>query len=1534
MSAHPPAFDTETSELAVFHPAVASWFSQAFHAPTDAQIRAWPEISAGNNTLLLAPTGSGKTLAAFLCAIDQIMFADQGTDAIPLTARAPTSRDSVDAVPKPGVRVLYISPLKALGNDIERNLRTPLAGVRAVAEREGFPFQWPAVGVRSGDTPPDERRRHARQPPDILITTPESLYLILTSRAREILTTVDTVIIDEIHSVARTKRGTHLFVSLERLEQLRVASGHDDRPLQRIGLSATQRPLEEIARLLGGATATADESKVAVPRPVSIVEAGHRKTMQLTVEVPVEDMARLATDPATTDALASGPGIPSIWPAIHPRLVELIRGHRSTMIFVNSRRLAERLAAAINELAGEQLAAAHHGSISKEQRQQIEDRLKRGQLPAIIATSSLELGIDMGAVDLVVQVEAPPSIASGIQRVGRAGHQVDAVSQGVIFPKFRGDLLACSAAVDRMQKGEVESTHYPRNPLDVLAQQLVAMVALEPRNANDLYQVVRQAAPFADLPRSAFDGVLDLLSGRYPSSEFAELRPRVNWDRLSGEVSPRRGTQRLAIANGGTIPDRGLYGVFLADGSTEKTTRVGELDEEMVFETKPGDVFLLGASSWKAVEITHDRVLVVPAPGEPGRMPFWRGDGLGRPLEFGRAIGALCRTLMKMTPEAARTKLTEEHGLERRAAQNLLTYLKEQRDATGEIPSDTTLVVESFLDDVGDWRVAILSPFGARVHAPWATAVAAALRQRTPGEIDMMWNDDGMVFRLPASDQPPSTEAFFPDSQEIEDVIVRELGTTALFAARFRENAARALLLPRRQPGRRTPLWLQRRKSADLLAVAARYERFPIMLETYRECLRDVFDLPGLTSVLRAIENRSICVRAVETKTPSPFAASLLFTYAGNFLYNGDTPLAERRAAALSLDVAQLRELLGDTEMRELLDADVVAEVSRELQRLDARYPPRDADGVHDLLRQLGDLSRAELQKRMGQAASSADRWLDELVTVRRAFPASVSGQPRFIATEDAGVYRDALGIAPPLGLPAAFLEIVAEPWDQLILRFARTHAPFTAEQVADRFGVGIATVKTALQQLTQRGMLLEGEFLPGGTQREWCDKSVLQKIKRRSLARLREQVEPVTAADFARFLTRWQSIDRPRRGLDGLLDVVEQLQGIPLPFSDLERSILPARVEGFQPAQLDELCAAGEIVWRGCQPLGINDGRIMLLLADAVPLLAPPATEVTGELDVAIVKLLSERGATFFDALLADTGGFKRDVLDALWRLLWGGHVTNDTLAPLRSLARAHSTQRSSRQRRAGLRSGFRSRRAARVAGSEGRWSIFAVQPTVTATEQQTALAQQLIERYGIVTREIVRHEGVVGGFVGLYPVLRAMEESGRLRRGYFIAGQGGAQFAAPGAADQIRSDDADADGLQRLAATDPASPYGAAVPWPPTDEASRPRRIAGASVIVRHGKLIGFLSKSADQLLTFLPDDEPQREQASRALVQALTEMATEHEPLYLKTVNNLPVSQSPLAAALVDAGAIPFHDGFMMRASVQPVGVKPHLSTSTLR
>ena len=1262
-----PTCDGSEVSLDFAHPCTREWFSRSFAGPTLAQQRAWPAIAAGESTLLLAPTGSGKTLAAFLESVDRLMFRSEGA------AQA-------------GVRVLYLSPLKALGVDVERNLRAPLAGLRAIAERDGVRHRLPSVGVRSGDTPQRVRQQLVREPPEILITTPESLYLMLTSRAAETLRGVETLIVDEIHSLVPTKRGSHLALSLERLVALRPA---DAPTLQRIGLSATQRPLEEVARFLGGAEWQGEE---LVPRAVTIVDAREDKRFELVVQVPVEDLARLDREASVDEEPASWDEGPlggeefdlgangevrgreaSIWPAVHARLVALIRAHRSTMIFANSRRLAERLAEAINTLAGEELALAHHGSLAKDLRESIEERLKEGQLPAIVATSSLELGIDIGAVDLVVQIEAPLSVASGIQRIGRAGHQVGAVSRGVIFPKFRGDLLACAAITEHVHAGKVESTHYPRNPLDVLAQHVVSLaVAEEEIGVESLFRRVRQAAPFTELPRRSFEGVLDMLSGRYPSDEFGELRPRITWDRVADVVVARRGARMLAIANAGTIPDRGLYGVFLA--GQEKPVRVGELDEEMVFESRVGDVFILGASSWRIEEIAHDRVLVSPAPGQSGRMPFWHGDRPGRPREFGEAIGKLARELERgiVRGERARweEKLRVEHDLDALAARNLVDYVQDQATTSGsKVPTDKRIVVERFPDPIGDWVVTVLSPFGGDVHAAWVIAIRALMLRDHDLELDAMWGDDGMVFRVPEGDVEIDPTLFFPDPAEVEALVSAQLGQTALFATRFRENAARSLLLPRRRPGQRLPLWLQRRKSAGLLSVASRYPDFPIVLETFCECLQDVLDVPGLTRVLGDVRREHIRVAFVETERASPFAAAVTFNYVAQFMYEGDAPLAERRAQALALDHAQLRELLGEPELRELLDARAIREVESELQR--RRTQLTHPDTVHDLLLSLGDQSFRELLRRVPGAGDSAGdeefagdgdsaggeesdaaagqdaerraalgAWLEELVGARRVVRAEIGGEERFVAVEDAARYRDGLGVILPPGLPRAFVdaspEASARALPELVFRYARTHGPFRVEDISRRFGISVGMARGALAPRLVDGRVLEGEFLPAALlaerayttsgEAEFCSAEVLRRIKRRSLAKLRAQIEPVAPDALAAFTLGWHGVEerdadarggRERRGPDALLGALAQLQGLALPVSELEAAILPARLARYDRRDLDELLSSGELLWRGVGTLGAKDGRVAFYLADHYAALAssrPPAEGALAE--------------------------------------------------------------------------------------------------------------------------------------------------------------------------------------------------------------------------------------------------------------------------------------------------------------------------------
>ncbi|HEY7511666.1 MAG TPA: DEAD/DEAH box helicase [Vicinamibacteria bacterium] len=1492
-----------------FHPAVEEWFQETFRTPTRAQELGWPEIQASRSALLFAPTGSGKTLAAFLAAIDRLMFAP-----VP--------------PPKARCRVVYVSPLRALAVDVEKNLRAPLVGIARAAERRGDAFHPPVIGVRTGDTPAAERAAMARQPPDILITTPESLFLLLTSEARAMLDPAEVVIVDEIHALVGTKRGAHLAVSLERLAE-RTAE-----PPQRIGLSATQRPLEEVARFLGGGTG----AKVWRPRPVSIVDAGARKRFDLRVEVPAEELSRAAeADPAAfPEGPAAGVERASLWPAVQPRLLELIRAHRSTLVFVNSRRLAERLSAALNDLAGEDVARAHHGSVSREQRVAVEDDLKAGRLPAIVATSSLELGIDMGAIDLVVQIEAPPTVASGMQRIGRASHQVEAVSRGVIFPKYRGDLLATAAITRAMAEGAVEATRIPRSPLDVLAQQVVAMVAKDERRVDDLFNVVRRAAPFAKLPRAQFEGVLDMLSGRYPSDEFAELRPRVVWDRVGGTVRAREGALRLVVANAGTIPDRGLYGVFLADGEAggRGGRRVGELDEEMVFESREGEVFVLGASSWRIVEITRDRVLVTPAPGEPGKTPFWHGDRPPRPAELGERVGRLTRELATAPPAEAAKTLVAGHGLAPTAAETLLGYLREQTDAGGALPDDRTLVLERTRDEMGDWRLCLLSPWGGRVHAPWALALQASFRRAGDAEVETLWTDDGIVVRLPDREQPPDAARLLPDPEEIEDLLLRELGGSALFAAHFREAASRALLLPRRRPGQRTPLWMQRKRSADLLQVASRYGSFPIILETYREVLQDVFDLPALLALLRRLRQRELRVVTVDTAQPSPFAASLLFGYVANYIYEGDAPLAERRAQALSVDQAQLRELLGEAELRTLLDPQALTDLELGLQALAETHRAKGADALHDLLRRLGPLSRDEIGARVHApaAAEAVEAWPRALVDDRRAYVATLAGEQRLAAAEDAGRLRDAFGVPPARGLPQAFLEAVPDALGDMVARYARTHAPFTAAEVAHRYGTGEAPITAALERLCDQGRVVEGEFRPGGRGREWCDPGVLATLRRRSLARLRQQAEPAEPEALARLLLDWQGVAAPpttRQGPDALLDVIEQLQGAAIPASALEADVLPARLPAYRPQDLDALCAAGEVVWIGVAPLGERDGRVALYLTDHLPLLHARATEPpAGEAHEAIRAHLARRGASFFAELLgAAGGGLVQPVLDALWDLVWAGEVTNDTPAALRAFLRPPG--RTSRHRRA---SAFRSRRQAPPRAA-GRWALVRSGERArdaSSTERAKALAEQLLARHGVLTRQAVLAEAVPGGFATLYPVLKALEEAGRVRRGYFVAGLGGSQFALPGALDRLRTLRGGEDDEPRgvvLAATDAANPYGAALAWP-APLSGKAMRAAGAHVVMVGGRMAAWLGRGEKEIVTALPEDEPARTRHAAGVARALAAWTarTGRHGIAWAVVDGAGVAQSVLAPFLKDAGFIPWGTGFRLAPPLSPPAPPP--------
>ncbi|PZG29605.1 ATP-dependent helicase [Spongiactinospora gelatinilytica] len=1537
------------SSLVHFTDLTRQWFAAAFAAPTAAQEGAWASIARGDNTLVVAPTGSGKTLAAFLWSIDRLA-AERAGDPPQDGGR--------------GCRVVYVSPLKALAVDVERNLRAPLTGLRQTAVRLGVPAPQISVAVRSGDTPADDRRRFAAKPSDILITTPESLFLLLTSQARSALADVETVIVDEVHAVAATKRGAHLALSLERLDALLP------RPAQRIGLSATVRPVGEVAAFLGGA------------RPATVVQPPSDKVIDVDVVVPIEDMTELdapARGGATTgeepESWAPEPDSAkrSIWPHVEERLLDVIEANRSTIVFANSRRLAERLCTRLNELAytraGGVLAAAqpipaemmaqagaskgaipeivraHHGSVSKQERAQIEEALKSGRLPAVVATSSLELGIDMGSVDMVACVAAPPSVASGLQRIGRAGHQVGAVSRGVIFPKYRGDLVQTAVVAERMKAGAIEELRYPRNPLDVLAQQIVAMTAMDDWTVDDLEAVLRRAAPYATLPRSALEATLDMLAGRYPSEEFAELRPRIVWDRVTGTLRGRPGAQRLAVTSGGTIPDRGLFGVFLVG---EKSSRVGELDEEMVYESRVGDVFVLGATSWRIEDITTDRVLVSPAPGQPGKLPFWHGDTAGRPAELGRAIGEFLRGMAGGDGE----ERVRAAGLDDHATANLLAYLDEQREATGYVPDDRTLLVERFHDELGDWRVVVHTPYGARVHAPWALAIGRRLRERYGTDVQAVHSDDGIVLRVPDTfEGAPSDVAAF-DPEEIEQIVVEELGGSAMFASRFRECAGRSLLLPRRSPGRRTPLWQQRQRAAHLLGVAGSYGSFPVVLETMRECLQDVFDVPGLVRLMRDIAARRVRVVEVETSQASPFAASLMFDFVGAFMYEGDAPLAERRAQALALDTRLLAELLGQADLRELLDPDVIADTERELARLDR--PLRDAEDLADLLRSHGPLLADDVRVREGDPG-----WLTGLERDRRAIRVRVAGVEQWAAIEDAGRLRDALGAPLPVGVPVAFLEPVADPLGDLVARHARTRGPFPASTAAARFGLGVAVVSDALARLSASGRMVGGEFRPGGRGEEWCDAGVLRLLRRRSLARLRREVEPVAPETFAAFAPVWHGIagsavaDRserpdgaaylrrpggghgPGRAMDALVNAIEQLQGAAVPASALETLVLPSRVPGYSPALLDELTASGEVIWAGQGALPGGDGWVSLYFADTAPLLLPEPAEITRTpVHEQILAVLGGGGAVFFRELANQV--FSRALPDgaeavpddaalsrALWDLVWSGQVTGDTLAPLRATlgtGRPAHRPAGGRRRRAVL----PTRSGPPTVG--GRWWALPA-PSQDGTQRAHAQAEVLLERHGVVTRGAVAGERSPGGYSAVYQVLRAFEEGGRCRRGYFVEGLGGAQFALPGAVDRMRAMAPPAGGSGRsagetgarravvLAAADPANPYGAALPWPvhPGEVAHKPGRKAGALVVMVEGHLVLYVERGGKTLLSFAGDDRVQS--AVDALALAVRDGAL--GKLTVERADGASINDSPLAAALEAAGFHPTPRGLRLRA-----------------
>ncbi|WP_091226941.1 ATP-dependent helicase [Microbacterium sp. 3J1] len=1535
-----------------FTPATRDWFTGAFSAPTPAQAGAWEAISAGRHALVVAPTGSGKTLSAFLWAIDSV-FRERTELAAATTAEAPTKAAKKKAPSGTSeasrTRILYISPLKALGVDVERNLRSPLIGIGQSARRLGVSAPAVTVGVRSGDTTSSDRRKLVSDPPDILITTPESLYLMLTSRAGETLRDVHTVIIDEVHAVAATKRGAHLAVSLERLDALRSSHGART-PAQRIGLSATVRPIDEVARFLGGAA------------PVEIVAPPASKTFELGVVVPMDDMTNPPPPPGTAESSSGQPSdaeytevTGSVWPHVEEAIVDRILQNNSTIVFSNSRRLAERLTGRLNEIYSERigialpetsvpaammaqagatagadpvLAKAHHGSVSKEQRAQVEEELKSGILRCVVATSSLELGIDMGAVDLVIQVEAPPSAASGLQRVGRAGHQVGEISRAALFPKHRGDVLHTAIVTERMLAGKIEAIQVPRNPLDILAQQTVAASALGAISVEEWFETVRRSAPFQSLPRSAYEATLDLLAGRFPSDEFAELRPRLIWDRDAGTLTGRPGAQRIAVTSGGTIPDRGLFGVFVAGETTG--ARVGELDEEMVYESRVGDVFTLGTTSWRIAEITHDRVNVIPAYGQPGKVPFWHGDGIGRPFELGEALGRFSREVSAATPEKAAQRLIEA-GLDEQARMNLIAHLTEQREATGTLPTDRTLTVERSRDEVGDWRVILHSPYGMKVHAPWALAINARIRERLGVEGSAVASDDGIIVRIPdAEAEPPGAELFVFDPDELEQLVTQEVGGSALFASRFRECAARALLMPRTNPNRRTPLWQQRQRSAQLLEVARRHPTFPVILETLREVLQDVYDLPSLRRLAVSIADRRIRLVETQPSQPSPYARDLLFGYVGAFMYEGDSPLAERRAAALSVDPALLGELLGTVELRELLDPEVIAQFEREAQRLDPERRARGLEGVADLLRMLGPMDAVEIALRLDPETGSASEHLDALIAARRAIPVTVGGTTRVAAIEDAGRLRDALGAALPTGIPVAFLEPLADPLGDLVARYARTHGPFTTDAVATRFGIGAAVARHTLPRLEHAGRLTSGYFLPeasgSANETEWCDAEVLRRLRMRSLAAIRGSVEPVSPEAYARFLPEWQHISRPLEGLDGVLTVIEQFAGVPVPASAWESLVLPSRVRDYTPALLDELTAAGEVIWSGHGTLPGRDGWVSLHPADLAPFTLPePDDEIAADSLEARVLAALDAGGAYFASQLREMAGAENEqsVLEALWALTWAGRVTNDTFAPIRSLlaggSQAHRVTRRAPRART-YRGMSLARTAPRPTSIGGRWSL--LPPVETdAARRATVTAGLLLDRYGVVTRGAVQSEGVPGGFAQAYRVLAGFEEAGHCRRGYVIEKLGAAQFAASATVDRLRTFAGLSDPPPRtavtLAATDPANPYGAALGWPKRDDVShRPGRKAGGLVVIVDGALVLYLERGGRTVLSFSDDPEVLRAAAADL---ATTARARRLDTLTVEKIDGDGVYGTELAVALQEAGFVATPRGYTLRKAL---------------
>ncbi|SFE57699.1 ATP dependent helicase, Lhr family [Phytobacter palmae] len=1540
----------------IFSPATRDWFARAFRHPTPVQAQTWTATNAGENVLAIAPTGSGKTLAAFLYALDQL-FREGDTPSADGDERKKTTR------------ILYISPIKALGTDIQRNLQIPLQGISEQRKKHGAPEVVIRVAMRTGDTSTQERATLVRNPPDILITTPESLYLMLTSRARETLRGVETVIVDEVHAVAGNKRGAHLALSLERLDALLA------RPAQRIGLSATVRSPGDVARFLGGS------------RPVTVVNPPALRHPDIRIVVPVANLDDVLSSSDGTGEISHAGREGSIWPHIEAGILDQVLSHKSTIVFTNSRGLAEKLTARLNELYAARMtetgdmqtdaahyvsssgatsnrtqpgtvfiARSHHGSVSKEQRAVTEQALKSGELRCVVATSSLELGIDMGAVDLVIQVASPLSVASGLQRIGRAGHQVGGISKALFYPRTRRELIDSTVVVDCMLTGKLETLTPPRNPLDVLAQQTVAAVSMDALNVDDWYATVQRAAPWKALPREVFDATLDMLAGRYPSGDFSVFRPRIIWQRESGQLTARPGAQLLAVTSGGTIPDRGMFSVLLPEGEEQTgARRVGELDEEMVYESRVNDIITLGATSWRIQQITHDQVIVTPAPGRSARLPFWRGEGSGRPAELGELIGdfmhALADNAFFASPD---TLALPGVSHDENALANLKGLIEEQRNATGIIPGSRHLVLERCRDEMGDWRIILHSPYGRRVHEPWALAVAGRLHALWGADASIVASDDGIVARLPDTEgKIPDAAVFLFEPEKLSRLVRDAVSNSALFAARFRECAARALLMPGRTPGRRSPLWQQRLRAGQLLEIARGYADFPILLETVRECLQDVYDLPALDRLMRRLNTGEVQISGVTTATPSPFAASLLFGYVAEFMYESDAPLAERRASVLSLDSELLGNLLGQADPGELLDPGVIRQIEEELQRLAPDRKARGKEGLYDLLRELGPMTPDDLAARHRESQEAVNAWLDELLAERRAFWLTTGESQRIACMDDAARLRDALGVRLPADLSAVYLNPVAAPLADLFVRYVQTHTLFTVQQIAHAFGLGVAVAQEALEKLREQGKVMRlraGQpaqvaqpHAPSSS--DWVGEEIFRRLRIRSLQAAREATRPVPATAFTRLLLERQGLlagsdGSPAfhtdlaggvfEGIEGVLRVIEQLAGLGLPATLWESQILPARVRDYAPEMLDELLSTGEVIWSGQKKLGDDDGLVALHIQEyaAETLIVPQADSAAlSPLQQAILALLANGGAWFAHQLSAliesrhvagdETVTLTADALhEALWGLVWQGYITTDIWSPLRALSRAGSSSRPSSQRRVRSRRGHptlapRATLTTHMSLSTptlaGRWSLLHAEK-LNDTHWLLAQADNMLDRYGIVSRRAVMMENLPGGFPAMQTVYRNMEDAGRILRGRFVEGMGGTQFAERLTIDRLRElstvlPEKTVFTPVALSASDPANPFGTQLPWPAHSSSLVPTRRNGALLVIAGGILRLYLAQGGKKMIVWMDHDEAIAGQVFRALAVALRREPRLH--FTLEEINDTPVRQMPLFSLLREVG-----------------------------